>query len=210
VTIPTLSQVQSFAYIIGSNAGELANQQAIGASSAQLIFAGTGPGELNLNRSIADPNNNKIILGYIDSSEANLSVYTQLAPGGVLPSWFGPLLFQNQYSVQYWNPAWETAIFGEIDKLAAAGYNGVFLDSISGYLQWPNSPNAEMVIEIQLKSNTSLDIFRSSLYKLSNAWSMNWYSNGASGMNCRHVAAMAFMVVGILPGNIFAKKTVCL
>jgi cysteinyl-tRNA synthetase len=85
----------------------------------------------------------KIVLAYMSIGEAqNYRGYWDPAwvPGN--PSW---LDLQNpeqpgNYAVQYWDPAWQAIIFGSPDsylnKIIAAGFDGVYLDHVNAYEYW--------------------------------------------------------------------------
>ena len=64
-----LSQVQSYEYVIGSNAGTAGILSAASGSYPQLLITG-GPDPPSDNRSNIDPTHSKIVLSYIDVSEA--------------------------------------------------------------------------------------------------------------------------------------------
>jgi len=106
-------------------------------SVADLVIVGNASTQV-LNRSVVDPTDSKLILGDLMTVEATASVEPSLFSGGTLPSWFGNQNPGNPnfYSVQYWNPAWETALFGAIDQMAANGYDGVWLDALDGDEEW--------------------------------------------------------------------------
>lgn len=46
---------------------------------------------------------------------------------GENPEWKG------NYRVRYWHPAWQKIILAEVDKLMAAGFDGVYLDIVDGF-----------------------------------------------------------------------------
>ena len=50
------------------------------------------------------------------------------------PAWEG------NYKVRYWDPAWKAVIFGSanayLDKIIAAGFDGVYLDIVDGFEYW--------------------------------------------------------------------------
>ena len=52
------------------------------------------------------------------------------APGFLLaenPEWKG------NYRVKYWQPAWQQLILADVDKIMAAGFDGVYLDIVDGF-----------------------------------------------------------------------------
>ena len=54
------------------------------------------------------------------------------------PSWFGPREpnFNFLWVVRDWDPAWQAYILGEIDKIIALGFDGVFLDTLYNDGAW--------------------------------------------------------------------------
>lgn len=139
---PTLSQVRSFAYIIGgSNLPSDEVAKAIGASPVDLVvLSGYSYGQ-PLKRSLADPNGDKIILGYLDVGEATAFWEPELFPNGAPVSWLGNPMpgFPGLYSVQYWRPEWRPILYNLIDKLIAAGWDGIFLDVPTGMAWMPGN-----------------------------------------------------------------------
>lgn len=135
---PTLNQVRSFAYIIGgSNLPSDEVARTIGASPVDLvILSGYSYGQ-PLKRALADPRGDKLIFGYLDVGEATAFWEPELFPNGAPVSWLGKPMpgFPGLYSVQYWQPEWRQILYGLIDKLIAAGWDGIFLDVPTG-MQW--------------------------------------------------------------------------
>lgn len=96
----------------------------------------------------SDPNNSKLIFGFINATEADPSFFSS----GSLPSWFGNQdpMWPGQYTVKYWNSAWKQEIISRLDALIDAGADGVFFDAAMGDLWWsqgnpagnPENPNA--------------------------------------------------------------------
>jgi cysteinyl-tRNA synthetase len=60
-------------------------------------------------------------------------------PGRSNPDWPG------NYKVRYWDPAWQQIVYDYVDKVLAAGYDGVYLDIVDAYEYWepggPGSPD---------------------------------------------------------------------
>ncbi|QUD89314.1 beta strand repeat-containing protein [Phenylobacterium montanum] len=130
--------MQSFLYLIGSGTTTPNIAQEIAASQENLIILGGTASDPALNMSVANPNGNKLILGYTDLTEASKWEEPSLFSGTSLPSWFGNANpnWPGCYSVQYWNPAWEQVLFARINQLVSQGYNGIFLDVASGDSEW--------------------------------------------------------------------------
>jgi endo-alpha-1,4-polygalactosaminidase (GH114 family) len=143
-----LTEVTSWEYLIATNTGTPGIYRAIATSRADLLIMGGGSYDPPLDRAAADPTGRKLILGYQNVSEAAAYMFPAFFAGGALPAWFGHLIpgYSWLYSVQYWNPAWKSAIFANIDKIVANGYDGIYLDSCSGDSDWsPGNPEGNPV-----------------------------------------------------------------
>jgi hypothetical protein len=137
-TSMTPDKVQSYLYAIGdlpTNSGVL---EAVGKSPQDLFILSHGAGLPSLDRSIADPNNNKLIFSYIDVAEIMSFEYPSLFAGSTLPPWFGKQNpgYPGLYTVQYWSPEWEKVVFSMVDEIIAQGYDGIFLDVLNGDYEW--------------------------------------------------------------------------
>jgi len=78
----------------------------------------------------------RLVIAYMSIGEAeNYQYYWQPEWKENPPSW---LLDENpdwpgNYKVRYWDPDWQTIIFGYLDKILAAGFDGGYLDLIDAY-----------------------------------------------------------------------------
>ncbi len=131
-----MARVRSFEYIIAANLGTPGILQLIAGSSTDLLILGGGANQISLNK--ATSGISKLIFGYIDVAEAAPYFEPELFSGTSLPSWFGSPNpgFKNLYTVQYWNPAWAPELFAQVDQLIADGYDGIFLDVLTGDDEW--------------------------------------------------------------------------
>jgi len=99
----------------------------------------------------ASPGGPKRVIAYLSIGEAeDYRWYWQEAwdadhdgaPDAGAPSWLGPSNpdWPGNYKVRYWDPAWQALVFGSpdsyLDKIAAAGFDGVYLDIVDGYEYW--------------------------------------------------------------------------
>ena len=138
--IPTgrLSQVRSFEYVIAANVTTPGIYSDIANSRADLVILNECANNPPLDRTEADSTGTKLIFGYVDVAEAFSCAEPSLFNGGDLPSWFGNVNpgYSGLYTVQYWNPAWESVVFTVIDQTVADGYDGIFLDVLSGDNEW--------------------------------------------------------------------------
>lgn len=128
-TAITLKQVQSHMYMIATGPQVSAVERRIGESPTDLIILSGGEPRPPINRALADPTNNKIIVNYIDVTETTSFFNPPLWANGK-PAIAGAEhpAFPGLYSVQYWTPAWRTEIYRQLDAVIAGGYDGVFLD----------------------------------------------------------------------------------
>lgn len=63
---------------------------------------------------------------------------------GVAPAWLGPTNpdWLGNYKIRYWDPDWQNIIIGTgdgtspLERIAAAGFDGVYLDIVDGYQYW--------------------------------------------------------------------------
>jgi uncharacterized protein (TIGR01370 family) len=132
-----LSKVRAFEYMGANTSGTNGINQAIGASSADLVFINVCSSDPPIDRAVADPARTKLIFGYMDIGEAFACAEPQLFTG-TLPTWFGNPNpgFTGLYTVQYWNPAWKTALFSHIEQVMAKGVDGIFIDVLSADDEW--------------------------------------------------------------------------
>jgi hypothetical protein len=136
-----LSKVTSYMYLDGANPATPGINTAIANSPSSLIILGEFDYSVPLDRAAADPTGTKFFLGYVDATEANAYLEPELFTNGTVPSWFGNTIpgytgISTIYSVQYWNPNWESALFTAIDEILAQGFDGVFLDVLNGDNEW--------------------------------------------------------------------------
>jgi endo-alpha-1,4-polygalactosaminidase (GH114 family) len=134
-----LSKVRSFEYAIAtstSSGSQLYEQ--IANSAADMILMTNTSDSPPLDRAAADPSGTKLIFGYLDVAEASTYWEPSLFAGGGVPTWFGNENpgYPGLYTVQYWNPAWEQALQPVVDKIVADGFDGIFLDVLSGDSEW--------------------------------------------------------------------------
>ncbi len=143
---PDWNSVNDFAYQLHN-----INLAALGASKFDLLIIDYSADGSDAQRFTPEeiaalkdsPGGKKIVLAYMSIGEAqNFREYwdPDWVPGN--PSWLG---LQNpeqpgNYAVQYWNPAWQDIIFGSpdsyLDKIIAAGFDGVYLDHVNAYEYW--------------------------------------------------------------------------
>ena len=85
----------------------------------------------------------RLLLAYLSIGEAeSYRFYWQSAWQTTPPDWLGeenPDWARN-YNVRYWEEDWQNRIFGQpgsyLDKVMAAGFDGVYLDRVDAFLFW--------------------------------------------------------------------------
>ena len=98
----------------------------------------------------------RLLLAYVSIGEAERYRYywdENWLAGSSCPSWLGPVNPQwvGNYPVEYWQPAWQSIIFGQtdsyLDRVLAAGFDGIYLDRADVYEQFKDRPaaKAEMI-----------------------------------------------------------------
>ena len=101
------------------------------------------------------PGGPKTVLSYMSIGEAeNYCWYWQRSwdrnrdgrPGAAAPDWLGRSNpnWPGNYKVRYWDPAWQEIVYEYVDKVLAAGYDGVYLDIVDAYWYWRHGrPSSE-------------------------------------------------------------------
>lgn len=115
---------------------------------------GTGTGKLsNADVTALKAGGSHVVLAYLSIGEAeNYRFYWNPAwtPGS--PAWLGPPNpdFPDNYKVRYWDPAWQSVIFGTsgasgsyLDQIIAQGFDGAYLDVIDAFEFWGPDGNNE-------------------------------------------------------------------
>ena len=93
----------------------------------------------------------KLVLAYVSIGEAEDYRYywqSDWKPGN--PKWLDAENpnWPGNYKVKYWYPEWRNTIFGYLDRIIAAGFDGVYLDLIDAYeyyVQTRSTAEQEMV-----------------------------------------------------------------
>ncbi len=85
----------------------------------------------------------RVVLGYLNIGEAEtFRSYWRPAWNRNRPDWMGKpnKNWPGHYFVEYWSPEWQSITARGVDRIAAKGFDGVFLDSVDKYLVWPERP----------------------------------------------------------------------
>lgn len=118
--------------IAASNAGLVVIDYATSASGATRQYTAA---ELNVMRG----GNDKLMVSYLSIGEAeDYRPYWQASWNTNPPSWMSGSNpeWPDNFKVKYWDPAWQKIIFDYLDKIIAAGFNGLYLDIIDGFQYW--------------------------------------------------------------------------
>jgi len=106
------------------------------------------------------PGGPKIVLSYMSIGEAeDYRWYWQRSwdrnrdgrPDAAAPDWLGRSNpdWPGNYKVRYWDPEWQAIVYDYVDKVLAAGYDGVYLDVVDAYQYWrPREPGVATADEM--------------------------------------------------------------
>lgn len=86
------------------------------------------------------------ILCYISIGEAeNYRYYWQSGWNTTPPLWLGRENsdWEGNYKVRFWDTNWQSIIYGYLDKIIDAGFDGAYLDIIEAYAYWADNENQE-------------------------------------------------------------------
>lgn len=150
---PTLGHIGSWGYQlqaldIDALAGSTFDMLVIDHSKDGSIEQRLSPGEVN--RLKVKPNGApRIVLSYLSIGEAeDYRVYWRQEWDSAPPSWLGRENpeWPGNFAVRYWDPEWKKLIFGEpgsfLDVILKQGFDGVYLDKVDGFFDWPEDPQA--------------------------------------------------------------------
>lgn len=95
----------------------------------------------------------RLVLAYLSIGEAEDYRFYWKRYYGWLWGLFGPAWlgrenreWRGNYAVRYWLPSWAQIIYAGdnsyLDRIVAAGFDGVYLDKIDGYDDWPDRASA--------------------------------------------------------------------
>lgn len=153
-----MGQVKSWAYQL-----QRLDMAALAASPFDLLVIDHAPDrvesvELLFRRSEIEPlktkadGSRRLVLAYVSIGEAErYRFYWDEAwrTGSACPAWLGPANPQwaGNYPVEYWQPAWQQIVFGAtdsyVDRVLAAGFDGIYIDRADVYEQVLGRPGAK-------------------------------------------------------------------
>jgi cysteinyl-tRNA synthetase len=108
----------------------------------------------------SSPGGPKTVLSYMSIGEAeDYRWYWQRGwdrnrdgrPDADAPDWLGRSNpdWPGNYKVRYWDPGWQALVYDYVDKVLAAGYDGVYLDVVDAYQYWrPRQPGVATADEM--------------------------------------------------------------
>ena len=94
----------------------------------------------------------RVVLAYMSIGEAERYRFywdDKWLEKGTCPAWLGPVNPQwiGNYPVQYWEPQWQSLMFGNsdsyVDRVLDAGFDGIYLDRADVYEQFKSRPTAQ-------------------------------------------------------------------
>lgn len=67
------------------------------------------------------------------------------------PTWLGPVNpdWAGNYRVRYWDPDWQRLIFDALDRVIAAGFDGVYLDIVDGFEYWGSGTGERAAVDAE-------------------------------------------------------------
>jgi cysteinyl-tRNA synthetase, unknown class len=164
-SVPVATQPQAVVYEFNGNPVDAFHYQLQGINLAQLAASTydlfvidtsrDGSAETAFTRQEIETlqtssNPHKLVLAYLSIGEAeDYRAYWQQGWQQQPPAW---LLAENpnwagNYLVAYWEPAWQQMIFGTpqsyLDQIMAAGFDGVYLDTIDSYQSFAEIEDAD-------------------------------------------------------------------
>ncbi len=151
---PAWSDVRSWGVQYqGFNASTSAALNALDASSVELLVVGRfdGTGKEWQSNDVTRLAKKKWVFSYIAAGQAQVAEpYWQSwwRPGN--PAWLlaASATYSGTYEVAYWDPRWQAAVFGIIDRVIANGFDGAFLDQSDPYWNpgFPGGPSAQNMV----------------------------------------------------------------
>ena len=66
-------------------------------------------------------------------------------PDADAPDWLGRTNpdWEGNYKVEYWSTDWQKIVYGYVDKIISAGFDGVYLDIVDGFEYWSDRNNGD-------------------------------------------------------------------
>lgn len=118
----------------------------------------------DLDRMRAQPGGPRRIIAYLSVGEAesHRDLYWKqqwVSARGARPKWLGPANDEgwgDNYRVRYWDKDWQAILLGSpqsyLDRLIAAGFDGVYLDGVAGYEFWQDEERSPEVAAVRARA----------------------------------------------------------
>ncbi len=154
----TIARVKSWAYQL-----QTFDMERLKASSYDLLVIDHAPDRVEsvellfkraeIKQLKTKPNGTRrLVLAYMSIGEAERYRFywnDEWCKSVARPAWLGPqnTVWAGNFVVDYWRPDWQKLIFGQsdsyVDRLMAAGFDGVYLDRADVYEEVKNRPTAK-------------------------------------------------------------------
>lgn len=100
---------------------------------------GTAAGEWSVEDIALIQDTSKVALAYLSIGEAeDYRFYWQNSWASNPPDWLGPENpeWPGNYRVRYWMEGWQDIVYDYLDRIAAEGFDGAYLDIVDAYEYW--------------------------------------------------------------------------
>lgn len=108
------------------------------------------------------PGGQKRVLAYVSIGEAEdyrgywrpeWDANRDGSPDSAAPAWLGPMNpdWAGNYKVRYWDSDWQQFIFDALDRVIAAGFDGVYLDIVDGFEYWGGEDRELSTVDAERK-----------------------------------------------------------
>jgi cysteinyl-tRNA synthetase len=91
----------------------------------------------------------KVVLAYLSIGGAeDYRYYLKKQWKTNKPCWLGAVMadWEGNYNTHYWSNSWQQIILGYLDKIIAAGFDGVYLDIVDGFEYWSDEDNEDGLV----------------------------------------------------------------
>lgn len=149
-----MSEVRSWAYQLQDiSISEIQNNDTFDCIVMDYSSDGTEAGEWAPHEIAAIEDSGKMPVAYVSIGEAeNYRFYWDPSWETNPPAWLGPENpdWPGNFKVRFWDPDWQSIVFNWLDRVAAQGFRGVYLDIIDAYYYWseenPENPQADALM----------------------------------------------------------------
>ncbi len=140
----------SWAYMLQGNAAAALGSSTFKAVVTDYSKDGTQAGAYTAADVAAMKAGGRTVLAYLSIGEAESYRY-YFDPawlGAKPPAWLGNENpdWPGNYKVLYWSADWQDLVYAYLDKIVAAGFDGVYLDIVDAYWHWADPENGEGLV----------------------------------------------------------------